>query len=277
MTTLEALQAAVRATPDDDARRFALADYAAEHGLPDVEREQRLAVALRRILVEPDADTPRLEYADLCERFGNDTRADFIRVSCELAQIPHPNANNECSACGVPVGSQHEPGCRYVELRNHQRGLWAIDSICYFGQGQAFWEGIGVTPELDFTDRGFLYLIEVELEQFVDAAAHLLWEPTRNTPFNRNSPFGSLLQPIRVVRITHHDALNNPQWIEQNIGLPFTHPTETHLYEANMARARLRPANHPSAAGLTYSWPSVRFELMPMPELWPMPEGEAPG
>ena len=85
MTTLEALRVAVGEAPDDDAARLALADYAAENGLADVEREQRLAVALRRVLAAPDDDGPRLEYADVCERFGDANRAEFIRVQCELA------------------------------------------------------------------------------------------------------------------------------------------------------------------------------------------------
>jgi uncharacterized protein (TIGR02996 family) len=42
----------------------------------------------RAILADPDDDTPRLAYADwLCEN-GEDDRAEFIRVQCELARNP---------------------------------------------------------------------------------------------------------------------------------------------------------------------------------------------
>jgi uncharacterized protein (TIGR02996 family) len=85
-STLQALKRAVAKCPEDDARRLALADYALEHGLTDVEREQRLAVALRHVLAAPDNEEPRLEYADVCERFGDVTRAEFIRAQCVVAR-----------------------------------------------------------------------------------------------------------------------------------------------------------------------------------------------
>lgn len=84
-TELEALQLAVAAEPEDDARRLALADWAQEHNRPDVEQEQRLAVALRHVLAAPDDDAPRLEYADICERFGDTDRAEFIRAQIAVA------------------------------------------------------------------------------------------------------------------------------------------------------------------------------------------------
>jgi uncharacterized protein (TIGR02996 family) len=46
----------------------------------------------RAILDEPDNETLRLIYADLCEEKG-DPRGDFIRVQCQLAHLPadHPD------------------------------------------------------------------------------------------------------------------------------------------------------------------------------------------
>jgi len=41
---------------------------------------------LKAVLDDPDADAPRLVYADWLEEHG-DPRADFIRVQCELAQL----------------------------------------------------------------------------------------------------------------------------------------------------------------------------------------------
>jgi uncharacterized protein (TIGR02996 family) len=47
----------------------------------------RLGVALRGVLVDPDADAPRLAYAGVCEAYGRAERAEFVRVGCELAKV----------------------------------------------------------------------------------------------------------------------------------------------------------------------------------------------
>jgi uncharacterized protein (TIGR02996 family) len=43
---------------------------------------------LRAILADPDADGPRLAYADWLDGTGDPTRAEFIRVQCALAALP---------------------------------------------------------------------------------------------------------------------------------------------------------------------------------------------
>src|SRR5438552_4090698 len=43
---------------------------------------------LRPILAEPDADGPRLVYADWLEEQGQTERAEFIRVQCARAKLP---------------------------------------------------------------------------------------------------------------------------------------------------------------------------------------------
>jgi uncharacterized protein (TIGR02996 family) len=48
--------------------------------------EQRsLWAAIRK---SPDADAPRLVYADWLQEHGDEARAEFIRVQCELARLP---------------------------------------------------------------------------------------------------------------------------------------------------------------------------------------------
>src|SRR5881275_1349595 len=42
---------------------------------------------LRTILEDPDADGPRLVYADWLEEHGETARAEFIRVQIELARL----------------------------------------------------------------------------------------------------------------------------------------------------------------------------------------------
>jgi uncharacterized protein (TIGR02996 family) len=41
---------------------------------------------LRAVIASPDEDTPRLVYADWLQENGQDERAEFIRVQCELSQ-----------------------------------------------------------------------------------------------------------------------------------------------------------------------------------------------
>src|SRR5262245_8220254 len=43
---------------------------------------------LQAIITNPDDDAPRLIYADWLEEQGDEDRAEFIRVQCELEQLP---------------------------------------------------------------------------------------------------------------------------------------------------------------------------------------------
>ena len=48
---------------------------------------------LAAVCAAPDDDTPRLVYADWLQEQGEEARAEFIRVQCELERNP------ECLAC----------------------------------------------------------------------------------------------------------------------------------------------------------------------------------
>src|SRR5947209_1378755 len=50
------------------------------------------AAFLRLILADPDADGPRLLYADWLDERGDAARAEFIRVQCALAALPADDA-----------------------------------------------------------------------------------------------------------------------------------------------------------------------------------------
>lgn len=158
MNTLDSLLAAVAADPTDDARRLALADFAAEHDLPDVERDQRLAVALRRVLASPDDDAPRLAYAEVCEQFGEVERAEFIRGQCELEKFR--GDKTRCPVCNWPLEGRgcHLDNCsfrpregtavyhqwiakqrEYQGLVRRERTLWdnnAADWVMVYGMCQ---------------------------------------------------------------------------------------------------------------------------------------------
>jgi uncharacterized protein (TIGR02996 family) len=64
--------------------------------------DQRAAF-MQAILADPEADGPRLIFADRLEEEG-DPLGEFVRVQCELARLPAPLevdwVNGRCSVCG---------------------------------------------------------------------------------------------------------------------------------------------------------------------------------
>jgi uncharacterized protein (TIGR02996 family) len=62
------------------------------------------------IIENPDADAPRLVYADWLEERGKQERAEFIRVQCELAKLPE----------GDPRRARLEPRERRL-LKKHKK------------------------------------------------------------------------------------------------------------------------------------------------------------
>src|SRR5688572_17928114 len=53
-------------------------------GMPSAEQ----AALWSAIRTNPEDDTPRLVYADWLQENGDEERAEFIRVQCELAKLP---------------------------------------------------------------------------------------------------------------------------------------------------------------------------------------------
>lgn len=90
------------------------------------------------IIADPDADLPRLIYADWLDENGQCDRAEFIRCQCELARMNDPHAIGICAACGAkgkPPSLAHY-GClvcgqtdgreyadKYDQLRRREREL----------------------------------------------------------------------------------------------------------------------------------------------------------
>ena len=82
---------------------------------------------LAAILDSPDDDTPRLVYADWLEENGQEARAEFIRVQCELARLE----GYECKCGGLFACA----GCaRFIHrggnsLRRRERELLADPAV----------------------------------------------------------------------------------------------------------------------------------------------------
>ncbi len=66
---------------------------------------------LRAIRAAPDDDLPRLVFADYLDETGDPARAEFIRVQCELAQLPdHDPRRRDLEDREHDLLSEHEPG-----------------------------------------------------------------------------------------------------------------------------------------------------------------------
>jgi uncharacterized protein (TIGR02996 family) len=88
---------------------------------------------LAAITASPDDDTPRLVFADWLQEHGEDERAEFIRVQCEIARLDQVDAT--CPF--ITEYSRPEPGavpverwtegvcqCRGCVLVRRERELW---------------------------------------------------------------------------------------------------------------------------------------------------------
>lgn len=73
---------------------------------------------LKAIKAHPDEDTPRLMYADWLQERGQDDRAEFIRLQCELARTPR--WAGECDVCGATPDDEGS--------LNHGRGCYVLDA-----------------------------------------------------------------------------------------------------------------------------------------------------
>jgi uncharacterized protein (TIGR02996 family) len=106
---------------------------------------------LRAILAEPDADEPRLVYADWCEENGDAARAEFIRIQIEQARRP-----------GADPYWPHWPreGEREYALVNEYGERWRADLPPWARWGAGF-------------VRGFVGKVEVTVARFLTGGRRL--------------------------------------------------------------------------------------------------------
>lgn len=101
------------------------------------------AAFLAAIREHPDADLPRLVFADWLDENGDPARAEFIRVQCELASLP-----------------DHHPQFRALEDREHE----------LLSEHEPAWAGElpGYATEWDWR-RGFVDDVTLRLEDYAHA------------------------------------------------------------------------------------------------------------
>jgi uncharacterized protein (TIGR02996 family) len=129
---------------------------------------------LRAIIADPDADGPRLVYADWREDCGDTARAEFVRVQCALAAMPeeerqlHPLVERE----------------RELELALRDEWLFPLRTLLDGGR-HGWWnprrwmfQRPADGPAAAKFGRGFVEYLQLETTAFVRAARAL----TQTTP-----------------------------------------------------------------------------------------------
>ena len=87
---------------------------------------------LDAVIAEPDADGPRLVYADWLQQHGDGARGELIAVQCALARLDHPAEHNRLKARDFELVERHgNTWCAAVgigDVRNNWHpSVWAAD------------------------------------------------------------------------------------------------------------------------------------------------------
>ena len=123
---------------------------------------------LEAIVANPTDDVPRQIYADWLEEHGENERAEFIRIQCELAELEPAD----------PRRRELEP--RQLELLRYLKAEWTwqlkgIATSCWMERG--FVERIVITPDAfsEFHERIFKEnpILEIRFDFFQDSAQAL--------------------------------------------------------------------------------------------------------
>jgi uncharacterized protein (TIGR02996 family) len=138
----------------------------------------------RAVLVAPEDDAPRLQYADWLEEHGQAERAEFIRVQCELARAPERPA---CDCDKKRPGSlcAADPwDLEYSEKMDRDRELlsryWPEWGSVILEDGAAGWLGpdnpsiVGPFGSVSVeVRRGFVASVALPTAAFLELAAAL--------------------------------------------------------------------------------------------------------
>jgi uncharacterized protein (TIGR02996 family) len=114
------------------------------------------------VLAQPEADEPRLVYADWLEERG-EPRGEFIRVQVELAGLPH---------CAAPGGWFECGGCRPCQFRSREAELLAAHDEEWSTADLGGLSGGAAWPHT--YRRGFLERLELSAAEWLAHAAALL-------------------------------------------------------------------------------------------------------
>jgi uncharacterized protein (TIGR02996 family) len=104
----------------------------------------------KAILTAPEEDVPRLEYADCIREQGEDDRAEFIAVQCELARIVAAGTADPKRYVDPGSGKYETPPdfARWKELDSREQKLLNSDSWISWNDLQQF------SRMMEFADHG---------------------------------------------------------------------------------------------------------------------------
>lgn len=138
----------------------------------------------RAILEEPECDLHRLAYADRCEEMGDDARAEFIRVQCELARPCRPgysysrHVDDECAKCDRLGRREREllvPHAETWAVAGLDGGHWGATADAK-GVSLHHWDDPRYGPMMDVAvtfRRGFVEEVRITLAGFLRYVAAL--------------------------------------------------------------------------------------------------------
>lgn len=153
------------------------------------------------IVTEPDDDTPRLVYADWLQENGQEERAEFIRLQCELSRLEarHLPADDPCTCMrtdesfrayqgGVFCGACRRRNEPIEQLKSRERELFRILTGDGVRHGRDVW---GLLPDWVWTlepsggepngifRRGFVSEVRFSADLWIAHADSLHWHPAQ--------------------------------------------------------------------------------------------------
>jgi uncharacterized protein (TIGR02996 family) len=148
---------------------------------------------LDAVIAEPDADGPRLVYADWLQQHGDAARGELIAVQCALARLDNIEEHNRLKARDFELVKQHgNTWCAAIgigEVRNNwYPTVWAADF-----------------------HRGFIEALEMPANAFAAVPQVFAVEPVRSlTLIGRSDALGRLPSSIYLRRL-HSFGIRNVQ------------------------------------------------------------------
>lgn len=222
---------------------------------------------LKAILASPDDDNVRLVYADWLQEYGEEERAEFVRVQCELARVD----NLRVARRRVPGGSAKTRAA----LVRRERELLASVARGFLGDVLDWHTHCRVVGEnavqydsapgtkrpqvgsiIVQSSRGFVSSVTCTAIDWFAHADGLVWHPGqtdrcfRSCDHGRTGRYDSLHQPIKCMTCNGTGRVPRPC---PRTAQPITHVTLTTLPS---------PADVRAAGGVTHDgtdWPPARF------------------
>ena len=130
---------------------------------------------LQAIILNPAENEPRLQYSDWLQEQGQDERAEFIRVQCELSSFScRPSFVHNMRKCRKCVETDR---------------IWEFVRADWFGEAAPLFRGYGLRVigrnDFELTEsrtvfrlsRGFLESVTCTAEAFLAHADGFIWHP----------------------------------------------------------------------------------------------------